>query len=395
MAAAAPRPGSTEDSLPKDITQQNSSKENQPGFEDRKNVATLENVCSQEKTKAGCASEPDNIRFSCGIQSDPGASHTQVLAEIGKRKCNLSPGPNEGDAHGPSPKKGPLQNLGPGSGQASTSFNQSFGHLPNPRVMRHSLNRYSLKLGTNRRKSLPPLHMDVSELSKAISLDLPETDRMVELLHSSFRYSARKLECSLKQTEGFDPETFEQKVNLLSEDLNHCTKKLKLDGTLQKCLEDSQGGLADPVLNSMVAALKETTVRFSAEDQAWEELLLSYQKNAEDISRQLQEYKLKQVPEEPYSYTGASQAHVLQAKPDYQNILDSQGEVFDYMELVLDEVHQMVKVCQSYIEDVTRYLQKLSVQLASGTFQNLENSPARKLLRLPPTTPSVIQPPEG
>ncbi|XP_032992397.1 kinetochore-associated protein DSN1 homolog isoform X3 [Lacerta agilis] len=364
---------STEDSLPKGITQQNSSKENQPGFEDRKNVAALENVCSQEKMEAGCASEPDDIRFSCGIQSDPGASDTKVLAETGKRKGNLSPSPNKGGAHSPSPKKASLQNLGPGSGQASTSFNQSFGHLPNPRVVRRSLNRYSLKLGT--RKSLPPLHMDVSELSKAISLDLPETDRMVELLHSSFRYSARKLECSLKQTDGFDPETFEQKVNLLSEDLNHCTKKLKLDGTLQKCLEDSQG--------------------FSAEDQAWEELLLSYQKNAEDISRQLQEYKLKQVPEEPYSYTGASQAHVLQAKPDYQKILDSQGEIFDYMELVLDEVHQMVKVCQSYMEDVTRYLQKLSVQLASGTFQNLENSPARKLLRLPLTTPSVIQPPEG
>ncbi|XP_032992389.1 kinetochore-associated protein DSN1 homolog isoform X2 [Lacerta agilis] len=392
-AAVESRPGSTEDSLPKGITQQNSSKENQPGFEDRKNVAALENVCSQEKMEAGCASEPDDIRFSCGIQSDPGASDTKVLAETGKRKGNLSPSPNKGGAHSPSPKKASLQNLGPGSGQASTSFNQSFGHLPNPRVVRRSLNRYSLKLGT--RKSLPPLHMDVSELSKAISLDLPETDRMVELLHSSFRYSARKLECSLKQTDGFDPETFEQKVNLLSEDLNHCTKKLKLDGTLQKCLEDSQGGLADPALNSMVAALKETTVRFSAEDQAWEELLLSYQKNAEDISRQLQEYKLKQVPEEPYSYTGASQAHVLQAKPDYQKILDSQGEIFDYMELVLDEVHQMVKVCQSYMEDVTRYLQKLSVQLASGTFQNLENSPARKLLRLPLTTPSVIQPPEG
>ncbi|XP_028576991.2 kinetochore-associated protein DSN1 homolog isoform X2 [Podarcis muralis] len=373
-AAAAPRPGSTEDSLPKGTTQQNCSKENQPGFEDRKNVATLENVCSQEKTEAGCASEPDNIRFSCGIQSDPGASHTQVLAEIGKRKCNLSPSPNEGDAHGPSPKKGPQQNLGPGSGQASTSFNQSFGHLPNPRVMRHSLNRYSLKLDTNRRKSLPPLHMDVSELSKAISLDLPETDRMVQLLHSSFQYSARKLECSLKQTEGFDPETFEQKVNLLLEDLNHCTKKLKLDGTLQKCLEDSQG--------------------FSAEDQAWEELLLSYQKNAEDISRQLQECKLKQVPEEPYSYAGSSQAHVIQAKPDYQKILDSQGEVFDSMELVLDGIHQTVKVCQSYKEGVRPYFQELSVQLASGTFQNLENSPARKLLTLPPTTPSVIQPPE-
>ncbi|XP_061470463.1 kinetochore-associated protein DSN1 homolog [Rhineura floridana] len=394
MEASEKRRGSTEDTLSKDLAQQNSTQENQLGFEDGKNVIEpLENVHSQEKMEAECVAKPeDSIGFTCSIQTDLRASCTKVLAETGKKSHSSL---KKGASNCPSLKKVSPQILGPGTGQASTSFNISFGQLPNPRVMRRSLNRYSQKLGTNRRKSLPPLHMDVSELCKAISRDLPEADRVVELLLSSFRYSARKLECSLRQAEGFNPEVFEQKVSLLSEELKLCTKKLELDGTLQKCLEDPRGGLSDPALNTLVAALKETIVRFSTENRAWEELLLSYQKNAEEISRQLQQYKLKQVPEEPFSYLETSQAHVLQAKPNYQKIMDCQGEVFDCMVLVLDEIHQVVKVCQTYMEDITRYLQKLSVQLASRTFQRLEHSPARKLLRLPQTKPPMVQPPEG
>ncbi|ETE70989.1 Kinetochore-associated protein DSN1-like protein, partial [Ophiophagus hannah] len=77
--------------------------------------------------------------------------------------------------------------------------------------------------------------------------------------------------------------------------------------------------------------------RFSAENQAWDELLLSYQKKMEDISRQLESCELKQAPEESCSYLGTSQAHVLQAKPDYQKILDCQAEVFYCLEGVVSD----------------------------------------------------------
>ncbi|XP_053154692.1 kinetochore-associated protein DSN1 homolog isoform X2 [Hemicordylus capensis] len=333
--------------------------------------------------KVECFAKTDEmISSNCGTRVAQQASPS----EASKTECQTTPCPKT-----PSPQK-----CSPGIGQtSSSSFNVSFGRLPSPQVTRRSLRRCSLKQGTSRRKSLPPLQADITELSKAISLDLPEADRMIELLLSSFQYSAEKLEYSLRQTEGFNPETFEQKVNLISEELRHCVKRLKLDGTLQKCLEDPRGGSSDPALDKSIAVLKENIARFSAEDQAWDQLLLSYQKRAEEISRQLQEYKLKQVSEEPFSYLGTSQAHVLQAKPDYQKILDCQEKVFDCMELVLDEIHQVVKICQVYTEDITRYLQKLSVQLASRTFQRLENSPARKLLRLPQTKPSLPQPPEG
>ncbi|KAJ6652968.1 hypothetical protein lerEdw1_010237 [Lerista edwardsae] len=397
MEAGEQRPGGAEEILPKDLSQQNSIKGNQSGFEDgHKAIQASEHVPSQQKKEMDWFAKPTEIiSSSSGAWAAQQVGSSGLLDESSKKKHHSDPSLKNEGAHDHSPKRETLQKCSPGTSQASTSFNVSFRCLPSPRVARRSWRRSSLKQSANRRKSLPPFQADITELSKAISLDLPETDRMTALLLSSFQYSAQKLKHSLRQTEGFNPETFEQQVSLLSEELQHCTKRLKLDGTLQKCFEDPGGGSPDPALDAAIVVLKEHIGRFSAEDQAWDQLLLSYQQSAEEISRQLQQCKLNQVPKEPLSYLGTSQAHVLQAKPDYQKILDCQGEVFDNMELVLNDIHQVMKVCQTYTEDVTQFLQKLTVQLASRTFQRLENSPARKLLRLPQTKASVPQPPEG
>ncbi|XP_070592895.1 kinetochore-associated protein DSN1 homolog [Erythrolamprus reginae] len=290
-------------------------------------------------------------------------------------------------------EKASSQGVDPEIHCASTSFNESFGQLPSPKVARRSMSRFSMKLGGKPRRSLPPFHFDILDLSKAISLHLPEADRMAALLLSSFQYSARKLEQSLGHMEGFNFETFQQNVSSLSEELMLHTEKLILDGFVQKCFDDPKCALSDPAFNE-VTALKDAIARFSAENQAWDELLLSYQKKMEEISRQLESCELKQAPEESCSYLGTSQAHVLQAKPDYQKILDCQGEVFYCLQGVLDEISQMVKVCQTYVEDTTLYLQKLSTQLASRTFLRLEKSPARKLLKLFQTNTSVPPPPK-
>ncbi|XP_058023488.1 kinetochore-associated protein DSN1 homolog isoform X2 [Ahaetulla prasina] len=351
----------------------------------RKKAETLENMHNHEK--------PENIaNCSSAIPLEMTASHSAMLVETSNQKCRPEYNRKNECSHGL--EKASLQGVDPEIHGASTSFNVSFGQLPSPKVARRSMSRFSLKLGANRRKSLPPFHVDILELSKAISLDLPEAERMAALLLSSFQYSAQKLEQSLGHMEGFNSEIFQQNVSSLSEELRLHIKKLILDGMVQKCFDDPKCGLSDPAFNKLVTTLKDTIARFSAENQAWEELLLSYQKKIEEISRQLESCELKQAPEESCSYLGASQAHVLQAKPDYQKILDCQTEVFYCLEGVLDEISQMVKVCQTYVEDTTLYLQKLSAQLASRTFLRLEKSPARKLLRLFQTKSSVLPPPK-
>ncbi|NWH47715.1 DSN1 protein, partial [Fregata magnificens] len=259
--------------------------------------------------------------------------------------------------------------------------------ITTPQAKRRSWCRSSLK-GTNRRKSLPPVHQDVTELSKSISLDLPEIDRLSMLLLSSFQFSAQKLEHVLKQTDGFSPEAFKANVHSLSEDLKRYMQKLKRDGTLKSCIEDPKGVLLDSALDESVAQVKEYIARFTAECQSWDQLLLRYQESAEGMSRQLEECRRNQGQAEPPNYLQTSQAEVLSSKPNYQKILDDQGEVLSSVELVLDELQQAVKLLQAFSEDSRQYLRRLSEQLATRTFRQLENSPVRKLIAaLPKKTP--------
>ncbi|KFQ79714.1 Kinetochore-associated protein DSN1, partial [Phoenicopterus ruber ruber] len=186
---------------------------------------------------------------------------------------------------------------------------------------RRSWCRSSLK-GTKRRKSLPPVHQDATELSKSIGLDLPETDRLSMLLLSSFQFSAQKLEHVLKQSDGFSPEAFKANVHSASEDLKRYVQKLKRDGTLKRCVEDPEGVLLDSALDASVAQVKEYIARFAAECQAWDQLLLRHQERAEEMSRQLEECRSAGGRAEPPSYPQTSQAHVLGSKPDSPRILD-------------------------------------------------------------------------
>ncbi|NWH25631.1 DSN1 protein, partial [Grus americana] len=227
---------------------------------------------------------------------------------------------------------------------------------------RRSWCRSSLK-GTKRRKSLPPVHQDVTELSKSISLDLPEIDRLSLLLLSSFQFSARKLEHVLKETDGFSPEAFRANVQSVSEDLKRYVQKLKRDGTLKSCVEDPKGTSLDSALDESVAQVKEYIARFAAEGQAWDQLVLRYQERAEETSRRLEECRRSRGRAEPLSSLQTSQAGVLGTKPDYQKILEEQGEVLRCMELVLDELQQAAKVLQAFGEDSRQYLRRLSEQL--------------------------------
>ncbi|XP_076216893.1 kinetochore-associated protein DSN1 homolog [Aptenodytes patagonicus] len=293
---------------------------------------------------------------------------------------------------GPSPRRLSPWRSSPRKDHTLSSFNLSPRPLvATPEAKRRSWCRSSLK-GTKRRKSLPPVHQDVTELSKSISLDLPEIDRLSVLLLSSFQFSAQKLEHVLKQTDGFSPEAFKANVHSVSEDLKRYVQKLKRDGTLKSCVEDPKGILPDSALDESVAQVKEYIARFAAECRSWDQLLLRYQERAEGTSRQLEECGRKGGQAEPPSYLQTSQAEVLGSKPDYQKILDDQGEVLSCMELVLDELQQAVKLLQAFSEDSRQYLRCLSQQLATRTFRQLENSPVRKLLAAPPRK---TLPPEG
>ncbi|KAM6307877.1 kinetochore-associated protein DSN1 homolog [Podargus strigoides] len=301
-----------------------------------------------------------------------------------RKRSHASPSPRK-NTLGLNPKTPSPSRSSPRKEQLSSSFHFSPSQLfTTPGAQRRSWCRSSLK-GTKHRRSLPPVHRDVTELSKSISLDLPETDRLSLLLLSSFQFSAQKLECILKETDGFSPEAFEANVHSVSAELQRYVQKLKRDGTLRSCLEDPKGISLDDSLDEAVAQIKEHITRFTAECSSWDQLLGRYQESAEEMARALEERRRGGggKGEEPLPSLPTSQAHVLSTKPNYQQILAEQGEVWSCMELVLDELHQAVKLLQAFSEDSQHYLQRLSGQLATRTFRQLENSPVRKLIAAP------------
>ncbi|XP_014418029.2 kinetochore-associated protein DSN1 homolog isoform X1 [Camelus ferus] len=247
---------------------------------------------------------------------------------------------------------------------------------------RQSWRRASMK-ETNRRKSLPPFHQGITELCRSISVNMAESKRLGSLLLSSFQFSVQKLEPFLRGTEGFNLESYKAKASSLSEELKHFADSLEGNGALQKCFEDPEGRASDLSLETSVAEMKEYITKFSLERQSWDQLLLRYQEEAEEIiSRGSTETKNTEVEVGPTTYLRSSQSEVLNTKPDYQTILQNQNKVFDCMELVMDELQGSVKQLHTFMDESTQCLQKVSVQLGKRSTQQLDPSPARKLLKL-------------
>ncbi|XP_069404609.1 kinetochore-associated protein DSN1 homolog isoform X1 [Ovis canadensis] len=283
---------------------------------------------------------------------------------------------------GRSPRKGESGDLSHQEELESRSLHLSPEQSACHQDRRQSWRRASMK-DTNRRKSLPPFHQGITELCRSISVDLTESKRLSSLLLSSFQFSVQKLEPFLRGTEGFSLESFRAKVSSLSEELKHFADRLESNGTLQKCFEDSEGRVSDLALETSVAEMKEYITKFSLERQSWDQLLLRYQEEAEEIlSRGSAETKNTEVEVEPRMYVGSSQSEVLNTKPDYQKILQNQTKVFDCMELVMDELQGSVKQLHAFMAESTQCLREVSVQLGKRSTQQLDPSPARKLLKL-------------
>ncbi|XP_018428182.1 PREDICTED: kinetochore-associated protein DSN1 homolog [Nanorana parkeri] len=244
----------------------------------------------------------------------------------------------------------------PRTSPSNLSFQDS---SPSPRGRRKSLRR---SVGKKRRRTLPPIYRNAAGLSDAISLSLPENDRLMELIHACFQYSVHKLETSLSDTDGFHANSFSAAVSSAKEKILRYTERLSRDGTLKRCIEGF------------------TCV--TRECQQWEELLEDYKKKAEEMSRQLEESETTSRPSGSEARTLASQREILRSKPDYKAILSQQGAVFDSMEIVLDELQQSVQLIDSFSGETSSHLERLSTQLESKSFKPMEDSPIRTFLKV-------------
>ncbi|XP_038606008.1 kinetochore-associated protein DSN1 homolog [Tachyglossus aculeatus] len=252
---------------------------------------------------------------------------------------------------------------------------------------RCSWRRSSLK-GTYRRRSLPPFHQGITDLSQAIDKEMAADKRLGRLLLSSFQFSVLQVEPLLKQMDGFDLDSFRAKAASVTEEFARYTERLERDGTLQRCCEPRPGSSPNSGMEAAVGEMKDYITRFSSECRAWDQLLLHYEDTAKEVSRPREDAQVAADQVDPAWYLETSQSEVLSSKPDYGQIVSGQGQVFDCMELVMDELQVSMRQLKAFMDDSTRLLQKMSGRLGSRTFRRLDNSPARKLLKSqPPKTP--------
>ncbi|XP_064258177.1 kinetochore-associated protein DSN1 homolog isoform X1 [Passer domesticus] len=246
---------------------------------------------------------------------------------------------------------------------------------------RRSWRRSSLQGRRSRRKSLPPVHQELRDLSKSISLELPEVQRLSLLLLSSFQFSARKLQQALQESEGFDPEAFAANVQKGTEEFQRLLQRLLHDGTLQNCVEPSPGDSLDPALQESVAQLKLLMARFRGELQAWQGLLQQHLQRSQEAARNLEQLRSGSPPWPP---APLPKSQILDSKPDYGAVLAQQGPVLDSLRLLVDEAQEAGKMVLEFQEQSSRSLRDLSEKLASRAFRRLPGSPARRLLQKRP-----------
>ncbi|XP_074386359.1 kinetochore-associated protein DSN1 homolog [Zonotrichia albicollis] len=302
-----------------------------------------------ESGGATAAAEPEVISGPASTEGTPGPSGR-------KRKAAFSPGP----------EPGPLR-----ASPAAAS----------PQRRRRSWRRSSLQGRRSRRRSLPPVHREVTELSQSISLELPEVQRLSLLLLSSFQFCARKLQQHLEGSQGFDPELFSAQVQKGSEEFQRLLQRLLQDGTLGNCLEPNPGDCLDPALEGSVAQVKLLMASLQGELQAWDRLLQQHRQRSEEAAQSLQQLRSGPAPRAP---PPAVPSPCVPPRPEFGSVLARQRPALQHLRLLVDEAQQAGKMVLEFHQQSRNFLRDLSEQLASRAFQRLQGSPARKLLQKRP-----------
>ncbi|XP_072005533.1 kinetochore-associated protein DSN1 homolog isoform X2 [Engystomops pustulosus] len=268
----------------------------------------------------------------------------------------------------------------PDKRQKNSPNNLSFKETsPSPRQRRRSLRR---SVGKKHRRTLPPIYHNPTELSEAISSELPESERLSALLHSCFEFSLRNLENSLSRVDGFSSESFQLSAMTVKEKFQRFVERLSRDGTFQRCTETVSSFMEDEEFEAAQAEIKEDISKFTTESSRWEEILEEYKEKAVVLTKKLEESKVSSNPLPDVPDVASSQDQVLRSKPDYSAIVQQQGAVFDCMEIVMDNIQQSIGFLNSFLDDRTSHLQQLSTQLKSQSFKPMEDSPVRTFLKV-------------
>lgn len=252
-------------------------------------------------------------------------------------------------------------------------------HKKSPQPRSKSWRRSSFKGGKGR-KSLPPIQRDVTEICEDISMDLPGEERLAELFRTCLEYTLQKLQHPLERQEGFNLQAFKSDACGISNDIKRVIEAMKLDGTLRKCTEEPEDVPPTPETETLMKQLKNDISRLNAECESWNQLLETYQQEAEQATNELEQGKVAGARLEPIPEMENSQMDVIGSKPDYQHILDQDVLTFQSMECTVDQLQQTMDLITTAKRKWDSSLQFISKELASQAFEGLEELPLQKFL---------------
>ncbi|KAI1884307.1 hypothetical protein AGOR_G00225080 [Albula goreensis] len=267
----------------------------------------------------------------------------------------------------------PERLVGNQEGQAEEQGTQGEGPALSPRSRRKSWRR-----SARVRRSFPALPSTTSGLCSAISLSLPEEERLEKLMESSMQHALQKLQSTLSCTPGASLDRLQLQVKTVQREWACLAQDIRggMQGQPSQTNTDS-----DPGMQRTMEQIRKSIQSLQTECGFWDSLLLKHRSKAEELARHVEQGQAEGVAMDTSGLAQSSQSQLILSKPDYHSALLRQQAVLHTMELLMDSHCKMMRELLSFQEQSQMLVKETSSRLASSAgFSTLPPSPVRRLL---------------
>ncbi|MBN3289761.1 DSN1 protein, partial [Polypterus senegalus] len=236
-------------------------------------------------------------------------------------------------------------------------------------------------------RSLPTFHKESSdhqELGNDIGQELPEDQRFARLLQASFEYALEKLKNSVMSEPEIDLHVLNSNVSSITKDVKWLLNNMQKAGKFEKVTQKPPEELcSDPEIRKTMENLSIAAKSLKLECVAWDKLLKRHKELSEEKNRELEQAKISGVTCVLPAGVESSQSRVLNSKPDYQKLLDSQRFMIQSAETLMDKHRITLRGLITFQNHVETTLKKVSAQLGKQAFPEQGWSQLKNLARLP------------
>ncbi|KAL6103091.1 dsn1 [Pungitius sinensis] len=246
-----------------------------------------------------------------------------------------------------------------------------------------STRRKSWRRATITRRSLPALLNPYQVLCRSISTSLSQQERLEELMKASMKLAIERTQSAIQSVPNTSLESFQKQVVHMQKEWGRLAKRIR-DEPEGHQLPAMAASSSDPVVQKAMQKVTKAIIRFQAESESWEALLIKHRSKAEELERKLEQGQKGGVSLDSSSVAQSSQYRFIQSKPDYQGLLCRQQPMLHTMAMIMDTQSKMVRELLSIKEQSQLLVKETSGRLAAEAgFQDLSPDLIRNLIAAP------------